>query len=171
MKAQTQKCSVCLHDEKNAIDEQLITGVAVRTLAKKYDLGRMALQRHRANHLPKTLVKARALQEMDHADRLLERVEGLYDKALQIMNKAESDGKYQPAVSAIKEARSSLELIAKMIGELKTGTTINLTYNQEFIEARLLIVKALEPYPEAQEAVVKALGDGEVIEVDCEEAD
>jgi len=88
------------------------------------------------------------------------------------MNKAESDGKYQPAVSAIKEARSSLELIAKMIGELRTGTTINLNYNQEFIQVRTLIVEALQPHPEAKQAVLAALdGGGVIVDAEYEETD
>jgi hypothetical protein len=165
-----KKCSVCKHQEINAINEKLISGVPVRSLAKEYNLGVMALQRHRANHLPKELVKARDLQEIDAADRLLDRVEGLYDKALNIQEKAESAEKYQPAVSALKEARASLELIARMIGELRTGTHINITYNQEFIEARQQIYNALLPYPKARQAVVEAL-DGEVVEGEYEEVD
>jgi len=162
---ETIKCSVCIHDEVNNINEKMIAGVSVRSLAKEYGLGIMSLQRHRTDHLPKALVKAKELQEIDAADRLLDRVEDLYNKALIIMEKAEADGKYQPAVSAIKEARSSLELIAKMIGQLKTGHTVNITYNQEFIEVRQQIHQALLPYPEARQAVIKAL-DGEVIDVE-----
>ena len=165
---ETIKCSVCKHTEVNNINEKMIAGASVRSLAKEYDLGTMALQRHRANHLPKALVKAKELQEIDAADRLLERVQGLYDTALEIMKEARDDGKFQPAVSALKEARSSLELIAKMIGELKTGHTVNITYNQEFIEVRQQIHQALLPYPEARQAVIEAL-DGEVIDVEHEE--
>lgn len=167
---ETVKCSVCQHAEVNNINEKMIAGASVRSLAEEYELGLMSLQRHRTGHLPKALVKAKELQEIDAADRLLDRVEDLYNKALNIMGKAEADGKFQPAVSAIKEARSSLELIAKMIGQIKTGHTINITYNQEFIEVRQQIHQALLPYPEARQAVIKAL-DGEVIDVEHEEVD
>ena len=164
----TAKCTVCVHEEVNTINEKLITGSPVRTLAKEYDLGIMALQRHRANHLPKHLIKAKEAQEVDAADQLLDKVQGLYNTALEIMKEAREDGKFQPAVSALKEARSSLELIAKMIGELKTGHTVNITYNQEFIEVRQQIHQALLPYPEARQAVIEALA-GEVIDVEHEE--
>ncbi len=151
------KCTVCEHEEINAINEKLITGLPVRKLAEQYSLGRMALSRHRSNHLPKLMVKAKDLQEADAADKLLEKVTGLYDKSLEILAKAESTGKYQPAVGAIKEARANLELIAKLIGELKTGTHINITYNQEFIDLRTQIVNALEPFPEARLKVAEVL--------------
>ena len=167
---QSEKCSICTHEELNNINARLASGASVRSLAAEYDLGRMALQRHRANHLPKAMVKARELQEADAADKLLEKVQGLYDRAMTIMDKAEESGKFSPAVSAIKEARSTLELIGKLIGELKTGTEINITYNQEFIQVRQLITNALLPYPEAREAVVRAL-EGEVIDVEHEEVD
>jgi len=163
------QCTVCNHDELNNINQKLIAGASVRSLADEYSLGKMSLQRHRTNHLPRHLVKAKELQEMDAADKLLERVEGLYDKALTIMAKAEKEKKFQPAVSAIKEARSSLELIAKMIGELKTGTNINITYNAEWIDLRTQIYNALAEYPEAKIEVAKALqevadDDTEIIE-------
>ncbi len=161
----TTKCTVCQHPELNAINSQLVSGVAVRPLAKKYDLGLMALQRHRTNHLPRHLVKAQALQEVEAADQLLEQVQSLYDKALDIMNKAEKDKKYAPAVAALKEARSSLELIAKMIGELKVGTHINIIYNAEWIDLRTQIYNALEEHPEARLKIAQALQ-----EVEHEEA-
>ncbi len=151
------KCKTCQHPEINKINEQLISGVPVREVAKQHGLNHMSVNRHRENHLPKTLVKAQALQEQSAADELLERVESIYDEAWKLVKKAESDGKYQPAVGALKEARNSLELIGKLIGQLKTGTEINITYNTEFIAVRGAIYNALLPYPEARKAVVEAL--------------
>ena len=153
----SNKCSVCQHNEINAINEKLVSGVSPRNLAKDYGLNHMALYRHKDNHLPKTLVKAKQVEEQTAADDLLDRVETIYNQAWQLMEKAEHEGKYQPAVSALKEARNSLELIGKLIGQLKTGTEINITYNTEFIAVRGAIYKALLPYPEARQAVIQAL--------------
>ncbi len=164
------RCSVCNHSDLNEINEKLVSGVSPKALSEPYGLGFMALYRHKENHLPQTLVKAQALKEESAADDLLDRVEAIYTKAWELMSKAESDGKYQPAVSALKEARSCLELTGKLIGELKTGHTYNLIYNPEFIQVRHQIYDALLPYPEARQAVVMAL-EGDVIDVDNSEID
>lgn len=159
------KCTVCTHADKNLINERIVSGFSVRKIAEEFNLDRMAVQRHRENHLPRELLKSKQLQEMEQADLLLSRVEGLYDKAMNIMEKAEQNGKYQPAVSAIKEARSNLELIARLIGELKTGTHINLTYSPQWVSLRQVLIQTLEPYPEIKGQVVEALEEAEKVEV------
>jgi hypothetical protein len=165
---QGQKCSVCTHPDVNLINERMLTGVSVRAIAEEFDIGRMAVQRHRHNHLPHELVKSKKLQEMAAADDLVTRIESLYEKAIHLITIAEKDKKYQPAVSAIKEARSSLELLAKISGELKTGTTINLTYSPQWVNLRAVLVDTLHEYPEVCSKVVAALEEAEKVEViDC----
>jgi len=69
---------------------------------------------------------------------------------------------------AIKEARSSLELLAKISGDLKSGTQVNLTYSPQWTELRAVLVDTLEPYPEVATKVVNALEEAEKHEViDC----
>ncbi len=164
------KCKVCQHPDLNQINEKLVSGLSPRTLAEQHGLNHMSLYRHKENHLPKTLVRASQLKEENAADDLLDRVENIYSRAWQLMEKAEGDGKYQPAVSALKESRSCLELIGKLLGELKTGNTINIHYNPEFLMVRNQIYEALLPYPEARQAVVKAL-ETEVIDGEYQERD
>lgn len=160
-----KKCSVCTHPDVQLINERMLSGVSVRKIAEEFNLGRESVQRHRHNHLPHELVKSRKIAEMVAADSLIDRIEGLYDKAIKIMELAEKDGKYQPAVSAIQQARSSLELLAKISGELKTGTTINLTYSPQWIQLRTVLVETLNEYPEVQTKVITALERAEAVEV------
>lgn len=166
----SNKCSVCKHRDLNEINEKLVSGVSPKAMAEQYDLHHMSLYRHKEKHLPKVLVKAQALQERETADQLLARVEAIHEKAWDLVSKAEAKGSFQPAVGALKEARSCLELIGKLLGELKTGTTVNIMYNPEFIQVRHVITEALQPYPEARQAVVKAL-ETEVIDVEYSEVD
>jgi hypothetical protein len=160
-----QKCTVCTHEDVNLINERLISGLSVRKIAEEFDLDRMAVQRHRTNHLPHELVKSKKLQEMEAADSLIERIEGLYSKAIELITIAEQDKKYAPAVGAIKEARSSLELLAKISGELKTGTVVNITYSNQWVDLRRVLINVLEPYPEIATKVVEALEEAEKVEV------
>jgi hypothetical protein len=159
------KCSVCSHAEVNLINERMLSGVSVRKIAEEFGLGRESVQRHRHNHLPRELVKSKKLAELASADSLVDRIEGLYDKAIHIIEIAEKDGKYQPAVSAIKEARASLELLARISGELKAGVTVNLSYSNQWVDLRSVLVNTLQPYPEIRDKVVHALSEVEISDV------
>ena len=167
----SNRCSVCKHPEVDNINSRLIAGASSRELGREFDLGYKSIQNHNKRHLPKQMVKAAELQDQESADRLLEQVHGLYDKALLLIEKADNDKKWQAAASAIKEARNCLELTGKLIGTLKTGHTVNITYNQEFVQARVAIYDALKPFPEAREAVIYALEEGGIIDADYQEID
>lgn len=160
------RCKVCQHPDREDIDAKLVTGAASRPLAEEYGLHYKAVLNHKKKHLPKTLVKAQALQDEKGADQLLARVEDLYAKSLLLIEKADNDQKWQAATTAIREARACLELTAKLIGQLKTHAVYNIVYNQEFVSARLAIYNALQPFPEARQAVILALEEAEVIDAD-----
>lgn len=167
----SSRCTVCQHESINEINEKLVSGVASRPLASEYNLNYKAVQNHKNQHLPKTMVKAQELQEENTADKLLARVEELYSKALLLIEKADSDQKWQAATGAIKEARACLELTGKLMGTLKTGHTINIHYNQEFVEARLTIYQALQPFPDARQAVIEALEEGGIVDAEYQTID
>jgi hypothetical protein len=169
--AVSTRCTVCQHPDIDKINARLIAGASSRALAREFDLGYKAVQNHNNRHLPKQMVKAKALQDEQSADRLLERVEDLYNKALLLIDKADSDQKWQAAATAIKEARNCLELTGKLIGTLKTGHVTNITYNTEFVQARVAIYEALLPFPEARQAVIAALEDGGVLDADYQTID
>ena len=47
--------------------------------------------------------------------------------------------------------------MAKVEGQIRDGTTINLTVSPEWARTRAIILQALEPFPEARVAVATAL--------------
>ena len=166
------QCKVCKHPEINRINEMLITGVSTVKIGKLFNLNDRAVRNHREKHLPKSLVKAQQFKEQSAANDLVERLDEIYIKAWDLLLKAEQNGSFQPAVGALREARQTTELFARVIGELKSGTTVNVLYNPEFVQVRGLIYKALLPYPEARQAVITALDDETgVIDGECEELD
>ncbi len=157
-------CQICKHDEVNKINEQLISGVAARQVAREFGFNHVSVSRHKNKHLPEQLIKAKSLEEEGQAEDLLHKLDTIYTRAWSIVEKAETDKKYTASVSALKECRSCLELIGKLLGQLKTGNTVNIMYNPEFVQVRQVITEALQPYPEARQAVVQALDvEGEII--------
>jgi len=152
-----RSCSVCEHAEKDTIDRALVGSASNRSVASIYDVSEAAVRRHKANHLPAKLVMAEQAAEVVEANNLLDQVGDLQRRALAILDKAEEAGELRAALSAIREARGNLELLAKLLGELDERPVLNLNISPEWLELRTVIVGALEPHPEALRAVVGAL--------------
>ena len=158
-----RSCTVCIHEARPEIDRALIAGEAFRHIATRFDTSTGALQRHKADHLPVRLAKAQEAEEVAQADDLLCQVQDLQARALAILDKAEEAGELRTALSAIREARGNLELLAKLLGELDERPQVNVLVSPEWLELRAIIVGALEPHPAARGAVLRALegaGDG-----------
>ncbi len=153
-------CTVCRHERLEEINWALVEGVAFPALVAKYRVSKDALSRHKANHLPATLVKAKEAQEVAQADDLLEEVRSLQSRALSILNTAESIGDLRTALGAIREARGNLELLAKLVGQLDDRAQVHLHLSPEWLELRATIVGALEGHQDAKEAVLNVLEAG-----------
>jgi transposase len=153
-----RSCTVCEHPKREAIDRALVGGASNRSVASLYDVSEAAVRRHKANHLPAKLVMAEKAAEVAQADNLLEQVRDLQQSTLNILAEAEQSKQYRTALSAIREARGNLELLAKLLGELDERPVANLHISPEWLELRAVIVGALEAYPEARGAVLRAIG-------------
>src|ERR671916_2786607 len=149
-------CTVCEHPEREAIDRVLVGGASNRSVASLHDVSEAAVRRHKSNHLPAKLVMAEKAAEVAEADTLLEQVKGLQGRAYAILEKAEETGELRTALGAIREARGNLELLAKLLGELDERP-INVLLSPQWMTLRVAIVEALEPHPEAREAVLRGI--------------
>ena len=155
--AMALNCSVCIHDERAAIDAALIMSRSLRDVAGQFGLSKSAVARHK-EHLPADLVQARQAEEIAHADNLLDQVNRIHGATLAILEQAERTGNLRIALTAVREARGNLELLAKLLGELNTQPTVNvLVTSPEWARTRGRLLAALAPYPEAQTAVMEAL--------------
>src|SRR5918999_6011080 len=152
-----RSCTVCEHPEREAIDRALVGDASNRSVASLYDVSEAAVRRHKANHLPAKLVMAERAAEVAQADDLLGQMQDLQQRTLAILEAAESAKQHRTALSAIREARSNLELLAKLIGELDDRPQINVLVSPEWLELRAVIVGALEPHSEARGAVLAAI--------------
>jgi transposase-like protein len=152
-----RRCTVCDHQKRHSIDETLVTGASYRSVAKRFGLSESAVYRHKTEHLPAHLLKARKVEEVAQADELLDQVRHLQTHALDILERAEKAGDLRTALAAISQARGNLELLGKLARELDGRPVVNLTVSPEWLELRAVIVGALEPHPAAHRSVLRAL--------------
>lgn len=143
------------------MDRALVEGVPNRRIASQHGVTERAVRNHKARHLPAALAKARDAEEAATADDLLAGVRGLQERTAAILDKAEAVGELRTALSAIREARGNLELLAKLLGELDDSPTVNVLISPQWIEIRTVLLEALAAYPEARSAVA-----GELLELD-----
>lgn len=143
-------CSVCRHPDRAAIDEALVARRdSLRDIARQYGLKKDAVARHKAEHLPDHLARAQEAEKVADADTLLEQMRALQEKTLAILEAAKDP---RTALSAVREARGNLELLAELVGELAHQPTVNVLVSAEWVTVRSTLLDALLPFPEARTA-------------------
>lgn len=118
-----RKCLVCESKRLKEIDKSLIDNESNRSIAKRFDLSAAAVQRHKTNHLPVLLIKAKDAETVAHADKLIDRVQSLLERATRLADQAEKSKNLFAALTGVREIRGVLELIGRINGELQTGGT------------------------------------------------
>ncbi len=152
-------CTVCRHNDRASIDLALLDGVPLRQLAEQSGLKKDALLRHKAHHIPLALTKAKLVQEIADADNLLERLDSLYADAQRIKAECEKAKDNRTALAGVRQLTRIIELIAELRVQLNRTPQMNITLSSEWALIRTTITHALLPYPEAGQAVAKALID------------
>jgi len=152
-----QTCSVCKHAERAAIDAALVGGESLRNIAEQYSVSTTALHRHKTDHIPANMAQAKEAASLAHADSLLDQVKALQVSTLALMTKAEGAGDLRTAVSAIREAARLIELTARLTNELPSQPIINILLTDDWLKLRSAILAAIDPYPDAFEAVTRAI--------------
>jgi RNase P/RNase MRP subunit POP5 len=165
-----RNCHVCNHERRAEIELRLANNTPVRVVALKYGVGKDSCYRHRSRHMDASLVQqlqatGQRVNPSDLAELKRTESEGLlqtlvHERARQqrIADKAEVVDDYANATRASVAALKSSELIAKLLGDIKTGSvTQNILIAPEFHAFRTAVIQALRAYPEAKLAVLQQM--------------
>lgn len=152
-------CTICSHPQRAEIEAAALAGTSNRVIARQFDVHHDAVLRHKGDHLLADLVKAKQAEDVSRATDLLEMATTRDKLALALLSRAERSGDLKTAVSALRVSLVSLELLARLRGELneQQNTTINIMLSAEWLATRAALLAALEPYVEARIAVSAAL--------------
>jgi hypothetical protein len=148
-----RSCTVCNRTNLEEIDRALVGGEANTKLSSVFAVSEQALRQHKANHLPATLVMSERATEIAHAHALLDQLRDLQRRAFDILERAEAAGELRTALSAIREARGDLELLAKLLGGLDERPVTNVLVSAEWVSVRTAMMEALISHLEARLAV------------------
>lgn len=155
-------CSICSHPQTASMAKEIAAGGSNRTVAARFGVTRAAVQRHRVNclRMPRkaesTPPRPRGHDDPAGSPRfdssapadpkmLLRRAERLLDDAQTILSRATDAQDDRLALQAVRETRSSLELLMKAHGLLtpESAVTVNIDARRAF-DAKLADLSAEE---------------------------
>jgi len=154
-------CKVCTHEQRPAIDQALVTDASNRRIATQYGMSEAAVRRHKAEHLPVSMVKAQEQTDVRQAIDVIAQLKAINGATLAILKEARTDKNGELALKAVDRIQRQLELQAKLLGELQDGPTVNITISPEWLQIRALVIQAVTPYPDAVKAITAALSRSE----------
>jgi hypothetical protein len=173
MTVNNERCKVCVHSDRAAIEVLLVRGTPCTVVARKFGLRRSSVAGHKKRHIDQAVarrLKAKALRlasaedleelRADEAQNLLLRVAHTRARINKVLDAAEKEGDYRAVIAAFKPLHDNYALTGKLVGELAQGqTVINncLTLSPDYLRLRSLLIDCLRPYPAARIAVTKAL--------------
>lgn len=176
------KCQVCYSPVRPAIEADLLREKPYRVIGRQYGINYQAIARHHKNHMEGPPGKYGPYQPPSHPAPSLDDVKAVLeasqtpqaaakaqedvtvvDRLEGIMSRLEgllTEAKGRPAsvqLPILREMRFQIELLSKLLGELREGPTINVLLHPNFQTAIAVLDQALAPYPEARLTVSKAL--------------
>lgn len=148
----TLGCVVCSHADREKIDLHLAEGRTLALMQEIFHLPLRALREHRERHLTGLVVRVgtdpvtihRAARDLvGFCEQMIERTDDSDPKMMELR------------LRAIESARKCLETEAQLSGMGKHfDPKMLIPYWQQLRQA---IIDALQPYPEAEEAVLQAI--------------
>ena len=162
----TRTCTVCNHKDIEEINRRLINKEAYRDIAGQYKLSKSAVERHfngnpskkEPGHIAELLSKSNDIKEIVSADSLLLKLQEEAVFVRDMRDSANEGGDIELALKAVDRALKCIDLYAKVSGLIQEQpTVVNIALNAEWISLRTTIITALEPFPDARQAVIDAL--------------
>jgi len=117
----------------------------------------MALQRHKDDHLPASVVEKAGEEATKAALDVVAQLKAINGASLQILSESRKANDPETSLKAVDRILRQLELQAKLLGQIDDRPTINVLVLPEWLSVRERIITALLPFPDARLAVAEAL--------------
>lgn len=166
-----QGCKVCEHPDRASIELGLANKVPIRVLGKRYGMSSDSVWRHGNNHMSAELhgqlmTRGRMTPadlenlRITESEGVLQHLVAVRGRLYGLMDAATMQDDYRGAAAIGNQIGKNLEVTAKLLGDIRTGT-VNVTNNvllmPEFHALRTTIMQALRLHPEARASVAAAL--------------
>jgi len=139
------KCSVCLHKDRDAIEQAVIGGLAIAKVAKQFGLSSSALQRHKDRHASTSLVRVTSTQIVPTGDTGDE-LESLLAEAKALIANAASTTQLADAIDKALKVVVARGAWHEREMARQPSTVINLLTEPAWQEMRTQVMQAIEAH-------------------------
>ena len=153
-------CSICSHPKVEEINSRIANQEKLTDISREFAVSDDALSRHRDKCIITALSATPNTKEVITGDNLLSQLQAARDKAIDLLDMAIAAGDtkvYGPPSSYLSEIRQQIKLWAELEGRISSQPQVTIINNPEWVELRTVIIQALDPFPEAKEALVNAI--------------
>lgn len=150
-------CTVCQHAEAHPINIAIVQGESNRSVARSYGFSEQAVRRHRRQHLPELLVKAKEAVDVHQALDVVQQLKAINGASLSILKEARDARESGMALRAVDRVHRQIELQARLLGDIKEGPAVDIHLHPEYLKLEAVIISTLENYPDAFDAVHAAI--------------
>jgi hypothetical protein len=153
------QCKLCKHPDRDDLERRIVSKeLTMSAAAEKIGCNKSSVGRHMRRHFPLKVaewVKPEATKE-----EVLNAINALiksHDTTLEILEDSLAEGDRRTALMALQTEIKQLELNAKLTGQLNDTPQVNFLLNPEFVRLKQIMIKSLEPFPEARVRLSEAL--------------
>lgn len=164
-------CRVCEHPDRASLELGIANKVPIRVLGKRYGISQDSVWRHGQRHMSAELhgqlmTRGRMTpQDLENlrvteSEGVLQHLVAVRGRLYGLMDVAEQQGDYRAAATIGSQIVKNMEVTARLLGDIRTGTvnvTANLLVADEYHGLRTAIMRALRSHPEARADVAAAL--------------
>ena len=158
-----KSCSICADPRRDEFDRRARIEDNIAKIAQDFALSYDAFYRHiKANHHIREVTAIPTTAELATSEDIYKEIEKWHTEAKDCQQTAKQDGDIKTALLGLDKALKCLELMSKINGliqeqQININAQINLSQTPEWLSLQSLIIETLKPYPDALEALRRAL--------------
>jgi len=151
-------CTICEDPRRDEFDRRARIEDNIAKIAQDFALSYDALYRHvKANHHIREVTAIPTSAELATSEDIYKEIEAWHTEAKDLQRTAKAGGDIKTALLGLEKALKCLELMLKIHGQISDAPQITIINNPEWIELRTVIIQALDPFPDAKQAVCEVL--------------
>ena len=114
------KCVICKHPRRTEIECDIVSGLSIREIGKKYDLDSHLIQKHKMpenglpSHISESVMAAFNEKKMENGRKLMDRIDEVYDISLELVNMAVNNRDPRSAAYCLSQTIRLIEILANM---------------------------------------------------------